>query len=176
MSRMRLPRAFVQMVEMFFKYAAAIVCINGFCTDKFPIHHGVRQGCILASYLFLLVAEALSTVVNQAMTAGRLRGITLSDGSTQQTFFQFADDTSLSLRGHVRNLREASTILQDFGDATRLILNNKECSLYWFASYTPQSWLTVFGCRIAPSNTLSKLLGTPFGISLATTDVDLPCG
>ncbi|OAE33841.1 hypothetical protein AXG93_3559s1070 [Marchantia polymorpha subsp. ruderalis] len=74
MSRMGLQHAFVRMVEMLLKDAFATVSINGFCTDKFPIRRGVRQGCTLAPYLFLLVAEALSTAVNQAVTAGRLRG------------------------------------------------------------------------------------------------------
>lgn len=43
---------------MLLEGASASISLNGFHTDTFSIGQGVRQGCPLAPYLFLLVAEA----------------------------------------------------------------------------------------------------------------------
>lgn len=172
MTGMGIPASFVQLVQMLLMDASAAVAINGLCTTEFPIRRGVRQGCPLAPYLFLIVAEALATSTYSAVGTGRLRGITLLDGSTQQVLSQFADDTTYSIRGTKRYLSEVSNLLVDFGHATGLTINRAKCALYWYGQGAPPQWLGIFGCEIAPPRALSKLLGTPFGITLDTDDVD----
>lgn len=85
---------------------------------------------------------------------------------------QFADDTTYSIRGTERYLQTVSTLLEEFGLATCLQINRSKCAIYWFGPGDPPQWLALFGCAIAASGSLSRLLGTPFGITLATTDVD----
>lgn len=103
-SKMGLPDTFVQMVQMLLTDASAAVAINGLCTAEFPIRRGVCQGCPLAPYLFLIVAETLATTTHAAVDTGRLRGINLPDDSTQQILSQFADDTTYSIRSTERCL------------------------------------------------------------------------
>lgn len=103
MSQMNIPHTFVQMVQMHLMDASSAVAINGLCTEEFSIRKGVRQGCPLAPYLFLIVAEALATASKHAMDMGRLQGIILPDGATQQVLSQFADDAiNLLDHGHTK--------------------------------------------------------------------------
>lgn len=170
--KMGIPKRYTDMIRMLLSNANAAVSINGSISKSFPICRGVRQGCPIAPYLFLLVAEALATVSAHEVAQGRLRGIQLPEGGNQHVLTQFADDATYSLFGAPRYLTAASDILTEFGLATGLEINRSKCGLYWFGNDPPPRWLASFGCSIAPPGTLSKLLGTPFGVSLATTDVD----
>jgi hypothetical protein len=139
---------------------------------SFEIGRGMRQGCLLAPYLFLLVGEALRVATCTALQAGDLSGILLPDGLTQQTLLQYADDTTYSLAGVECNIHSVTSLLSCFGTTTGLVYNPHKSVTYWFGVGAPPTWLQVFGCQVAVENHLSKLLGTPFGISLATQDID----
>jgi hypothetical protein len=59
---MGMAKEFINMVKLLFKNAEAIICI--ICITKaFKIKRGVRQGCPLAPYLFILVDEVLNFMV-----------------------------------------------------------------------------------------------------------------
>jgi hypothetical protein len=44
-------------------------------THVFKIERGVKQGCPLASYLFLIIGEILNIMISQAAIRGELQGI-----------------------------------------------------------------------------------------------------
>jgi hypothetical protein len=54
------PDTFIDMAHLLFRVAAARISMNGKSTSSFPILQGVRQGCPLAPYLFLIVGEILN--------------------------------------------------------------------------------------------------------------------
>jgi hypothetical protein len=132
MRKMGIPAGFISMAQMLFQDAEAAVSLNGEATVHFPIQRGVRQGCPLAPYLFLLVAEALHSATRAAVADGSLSGITLPDGVTQQTLLQYPDDTPFSLQGIERNLQMVSTLLSKFGEASGLVYNPRKSVVYWF--------------------------------------------
>jgi hypothetical protein len=172
MATMGLPSPFIDMIRLLFRDARAAVSLNGEPTESFEICRRVRQGCPLAPYLFLLVGETLHAATRAAVAASTLSGIMLPDGVTQQTLLQYADDTTFTLAGEEHNLLAISSLLQDFGYATGLVYNPQKSVLYWFSQDAPPGWLQTFGCQIARTRDLSKPLGTPFGLSLKTDDVD----
>ena len=59
----------------------------------FNLHHGVRQGCSLSVYLFLLVAELLA---NNIKANQDIAGIRL--GGKELNISQMADDTTIFLK------------------------------------------------------------------------------
>ena len=67
MEKLGFPQVFIKMVSLLFHDASACVKLNGVPSPYFPIKRGVRQGCPLAPYLFLIVAEALNAMVSQEM-------------------------------------------------------------------------------------------------------------
>ena len=76
-------------ISTFYTNSESSVLNNGFCTNYFKLSRGVRQGCPLSPYLFILAADVLATKIRQDKT---VRGITIF--GTESKISQIADDTS----------------------------------------------------------------------------------
>jgi hypothetical protein len=50
---------------MLFHNATARVNVNGQSTQAFRIEQGVRQGCLVAPYLFLVIGEILNFTIKR---------------------------------------------------------------------------------------------------------------
>jgi hypothetical protein len=72
------------MVRLLFLDAESAVVVNGELSDSFSIQRGVRQGCPLAPYLFLVVAQTLNIAAKATMERGAFQGIRLPIGDTRQ--------------------------------------------------------------------------------------------
>ncbi len=59
---------FINMVQMFFNNVETIVCLNG--SKLFKIERRIRQGCMLAAYLFILARKVLNFMVKEVMRLG----------------------------------------------------------------------------------------------------------
>lgn len=77
MQKMGFPAEFIHLVSLLFQDAAAVLKGNGTSSPIFNIERGVRQGCLLAPYLFLIVVEVLNTMVTEEMKQGNVQGISL---------------------------------------------------------------------------------------------------
>ena len=93
---------------------------NGFYSAWFSIQSGVAQGCPLSPLLFLLVAQALKVAIAQNPD---FHGIKI--GKMRTKISQFADDTSLFLRGP-QDMREAQACLDKWCKATAMRENLKK--------------------------------------------------
>ena len=83
MRKMNIDDKFIKWVKLLFANASAVVSLNGNPGNNFKVERGVRQGCPLAPYLFLIVGEALTHVIKKAIKEKRLRGVTLPGGKKQ---------------------------------------------------------------------------------------------
>jgi hypothetical protein len=77
--RMGFPSNFVDMIKLLFRRVQACVSINGRTTRKFKIEQGVKQGCPVASYLFLVIGEILNECIKWEVALDHIRGITFPD-------------------------------------------------------------------------------------------------
>lgn len=77
MEKLGMITSFINMIILLFQDATVSVNINSQMTKSFQLHIGVRQGCPLAPYLFIIVAEALNVAVKHTMRYRELKGITL---------------------------------------------------------------------------------------------------
>jgi hypothetical protein len=129
MKELGFPEGFIDMVKLLFHKASACVKINCSQSTSFKIKRGVSQGCPLAPYFFLIVAEVLNSMIKIGVVEERIKGITLPVEGRQQVLAQYADDTSLTLLGEERPTREAIYTIQTFCMGCGLVLNwDKSCA------------------------------------------------
>ena len=79
MSKMDISEKFTRWIKFLFGLTTAMANLNGSPSDSFRVERGVRQGCSLAPYLFLIVGEALTYLMTKTVLEGRLRRITLQE-------------------------------------------------------------------------------------------------
>lgn len=130
MAKLGFPESFLSMIRILFRDASNHVNVNGKLTPDFPINRGVRQGCPIAPYLFLIVSEALNSLVKKHVDLGLVKGIVLPFGK-QQVLLHYADDTSFTLRGEQESVNHLVSLLQTFCAASGLELNWAKSRAYW---------------------------------------------
>lgn len=91
----------------------------------------------------------------------------------QQLTLQFADDTSFTVRADQGSVSSLVNILNYFSFASGLLINWSKSGAYWVSrNGLPPAWAHTFSWTWVPEGNISKLLGTPFGLSISTVDVD----
>ena len=164
---------FVGWVKRPFERASAAVNLNGSPDKEFKIEMGVRQGCVLEPYLFLIVGEVFTHLVKRAEAEGKIHGISLPGGRRHQNIIQYADDSAFMIRGEKKFVDELGRLLRFFSDAFGMNINWEKTCMYWFDKFTHNPvWLVGYNWRWAEEENLSKLLGTPFGLKLNVSDID----
>ena len=91
---------------------------NGWSAGFFELSRGVRQGCPLSPYIFILCAEVLAISIRKDKL---VKGVTV--GSTECKLSQYADDTTLILDGTRESFKRSFTILEKFGEVSGLRVN-----------------------------------------------------
>ena len=75
---------------------------NGWASNFFSVHSGVRQGCPLSPYHFIILAEILAKAIQKNAD---IKGLLVKD--TEIKLSQYADDTTLILDGSEKSVSEA---------------------------------------------------------------------
>ena len=70
-----------------------LVLINGRPRGKFRGFKGLRQGDPLSPFLFMVVADRLSRLMERAMEVGFVKGCKVGKDNIMISHLQFADDT-----------------------------------------------------------------------------------
>lgn len=112
-------------LSTFYTNSATAVLNKGFCTNFFQLSRGVRQGCPLSPYLFILAVKLLAYKLRQDK---ELYGITLFGKEFKMG--QFADDTTLFC-GDKGSVRRAIDVLNEFGDLSGLRLDPSKTKALW---------------------------------------------
>ena len=122
-------RGIKRWVNIFYTNIESAVQNNGFITSWFKPSKGVRQGCPLSPYLFILSAEVLSNKIRQEPN---VRGIKVFGKEIKLS--QFADDTTL-FNADIEPLERALKIVGDFGRIAGLFLNVKKTKALWLGKW-----------------------------------------
>ena len=102
---------------------------NGWMSDCFKIERGVRQGCPLSPYLFVLSVEVLANAIRRDPS---IKGISISQNEIKLS--QYADDTTLILDGSQDTLEASLDVIEKFSKISGLRLNNKKTEALWIGS------------------------------------------
>ena len=108
---------FITWIQTLYRNANVRISNNGWISEPFNIHRGVRQGCPLSALLFLLVAETMATKLrNYTM----FHGIMINNITFKIT--QLADDTTLFLKNECE-IPIVLSIIDQFSKVSGLKLN-----------------------------------------------------
>ena len=116
-------------VNTFYSNIESTVINNGFRTNWFKPSKGVRQGCPLSPYLFILSSEILSNKIRQDPN---IKGIKIYENEIRLS--QFADDTTL-FNADLASLERALKIIDDFGRIAGLSLNVEKTKAIWLGKW-----------------------------------------
>jgi hypothetical protein len=92
LNRKGLNRHFINLIHACISSPTFSVIINGQPFARFKGNRGIRQGCPLSPYLFVLVIDELSINLQEAMATNSLTGITLGPNCPQIHSLLFAYD------------------------------------------------------------------------------------
>jgi len=115
--------------SIFYTEVESAVLNNGFATNWFKPTRGVRQGCPLSPYLFILGAEILSNKIRQNKL---VKGINIYGNEVKVS--QFADDTNLFCED-ITSVDNALCLVNDFAPVSGLKLNVEKTKALWLGKW-----------------------------------------
>ena len=115
-------------IDVFYKDISSCVINNGHASPFFDISRGVRQGCSLSPYLFVICIELLAISIRNDSS---LRGIPIIDTGVNREakVSLYADDTTLLLPRNETALRRALQIFDKFKVCSGLKTKFFKCKL-----------------------------------------------
>ena len=104
--------------KLFYSNISSCIQNNGWSSEFFSLSRGVRQGCPLSPYLFILCAEVLANAVRKDQN---IRGINIANVECKLS--QYADDTTMILDGSELSLLRTFLLLDNFAISSGLKIN-----------------------------------------------------
>jgi Reverse transcriptase (RNA-dependent DNA polymerase) len=93
---------------------------------------GLRQGCPLSPYLFVLSMEFLTKALDRAMLEQRIHGVKLALTAPTITHSIYADDLVILAKTKASEVQEFNRIMNEFREASDLKVNPDK-SRIWFS-------------------------------------------
>ena len=115
--------------QTFYKNIESCVLNNGWASCFIQLQRGVRQGCPLSPYLFILSAEILAKAIRSNKN---IKGISVNNSEIKIS--QYADDTTFILNGTSESLSATLQTIETFGSMSGLRLNSKKTEALWIGS------------------------------------------
>ncbi|CAN1346925.1 LINE-1 retrotransposable element ORF2 protein [Linum perenne] len=136
------------------------VMLNGRALDSFQPSRGIRQGDPLSPFLFILMTNALSFLVERSVARKEIHGIKLNRRGPLLTHCLFADDTIIFGEASPNELTKILSIFNSYGKFTGQEINTEKSSIFFSRNVednTKNDILRIMGCQIGNS----KYLGVP---------------
>ena len=115
--------------KFFYTNISSCIQNNGWSSEFFSLSRGVRQGCPLSPYLFILCAEVLANAVRKDEN---IRGINIANVECKRSLY--ADDTTVILDGSELSISRSLLLLDNFAISSGLKINYKKTEVLWIGS------------------------------------------
>lgn len=138
------------------------VRVNGDLCNPFTPSRGIRQGDPLSPYLFILMANALSSLMTKAIEDQTLKGIKLNPSCPTLSHLLFADDAIFFLNGTITEAQNLANILNQYCFALGQAINLNKSGIF-FGKGCPHSLKSNIAhqLRVPIMEKTGKYLGIP---------------
>jgi len=138
------------------------ILVNSQPYGKIVPSRGLRQGDPLSPYLFLIVAEGLSSLMAKAEAENRITGVPIAAGGFRLSHLFFADDSLLFCRANFPEWLNLAQVLQTYEKASGQQLNMAKTSVF-FSRNTREEFKEFIrnSVGVATMTGFEKYLGLP---------------
>jgi len=129
----RVNRSFLYKVLLSYGFSPHFVNLITACTHNpwiSPLVNGLRQGCPLSPFLYILMADSLSRKLSAEKVSGSLPGLKPSPSSPAQNHALFADDSLLLGGASVRIAKAFDSVLNCYCKVSGASINEKKSEVY----------------------------------------------
>jgi hypothetical protein len=114
------------------------VKFNGNLLDSFSPSRGLRQGDPLSPFLFLFVADGLSTLLQNEVNRHTIEPVRVCQSAPGVSHLLFADDSLLFFKAQESQELKVKEILDTYADSTGQLINPEKFSIYFGEACVPE--------------------------------------
>ena len=126
---MNYPDLFVTWIIRCITTAAFSVSVNGELEGFFTSSRGVRQGCSISPYIYVIVSNVFSKLLNKAVGDGTI-GYYQKCREVNLYHLSFADDIVIFTDGTPESLRGTLRVFEDFASLSGLRINVAKSTVF----------------------------------------------
>lgn len=124
-----LPEKFINWISLCVTTASFSVQVNGELAGYFQSKRGLRQGCFLSPYLFVICMNVLSKMLDEAASKG-LIGFHPKCKNIDLTHLYFADDLMVFAEGTQRSVEGVLKVFEEFDKMFGLKISLEKSTLF----------------------------------------------
>lgn len=159
------PPCFCQWIQACVTSAKFTIQLNGSGDGFFLPTGGLRQGCAMSPYLFIIAMDPLARMLSNRLKSGVISGLKLARSANPITCSLFADD--LLLMGRLTQLEVHSILstLTKFSSVSGLSINTTKSKAWFSKNSSPQNkrFLTDH-MQVSEAGVEEKYLGCPIAV------------
>jgi exonuclease III len=129
MQRMGFSYRWVDWIMAFVTSVSYKVKINGNLLDSFSPSRGLRQGDPLSPFLFLFVADGLSTLLQKEVTEQNIDALRVCRSAPRVSHLLFADDSLLFFKARGDQAARIKGVLDIYASSMGQLINPSKCSI-----------------------------------------------
>ena len=131
MEKLGFPTRWISLISSCIRSVSFSILVNGESHGYFKPNRGLWQGDPLSPYLFLLCAEGLHSLIQQAKLSGSIKGVSLSSASPKVSHLFFADDSLLFCRATTHECNTILDILHQYEEGLGQKINQGKTQLFF---------------------------------------------
>lgn len=139
MKSIKMPSRLINLICNCMEMSKVTILVNGQGDGFLKPTRGLRQGCPLSPYLFILVMEFLTKHFNESLRDRNIQGIRLAHSAPKITHLMYADDLIIFGEATVAEVRQIKGILDLFGDYSGLVVNPQKSTIWFSGNCEPEA-------------------------------------
>ena len=120
------PSDLISLIQSCWSQARVTILVNGSGQGFITPTRGLRQGCPLSPYLFILAMELLTRQFQISLQAGNIKGIRLARSAPPITHILYADDLMVMGRAEEGEVQTIKQIFHEFEKQSGLAIHPED--------------------------------------------------